>query len=105
MRRINPHNNTKKEGMICLQWMDEDAEVRQLFSLMQLVVKPAASLRSVFIALMNKASITFLLRNNSGIIWNTTMSRNKTCNLKGLIKTGGRPCWLGLSQVSETPDK
>lgn len=47
MRRINPHNNTKKEGMICLQWMDEDAEVRQLFSLMQLVVKPAASLRSV----------------------------------------------------------
>lgn len=49
MRRINPHNNThkKKDGMICLQWMDEDAEVRQLFSLMQLVVKPAASLRSV----------------------------------------------------------
>lgn len=47
MRRINPHINTKKEGMISPQCMDEDAEVRQLFSLMQLVVKPAASLRSV----------------------------------------------------------
>lgn len=33
--------------MISPQCMDEDAEVRQLFSLMQLVVKPAASLRSV----------------------------------------------------------